>query len=170
MSGNYSNTNCAGGFIGTFPRQAEALDGIGDMTLHGFKPDRADMAPAHRPQPAVYSSPISSDQLCNVPKGHATVVSSTVSPTAANVSCCSGNGGTTSVLASASQHNLYHAAVALQCTKQENADRSDTAAESVASQVTSLPCAFCFCTDAADCCCSMSCHCLVYTFHCVDAL
>ena len=135
------------------------------MTLHGIKPNMGGMASAHRPQAAVYSSPISSDHLCNVPKGHATMVSSTVSPTSADVSCCSGNRGTTSISASASQHHLHHAAVALQCTKQEIAEWSETAADSAASQVTSLPCVVCLCIGAADCCCSMSCHCLAYTRH-----
>lgn len=135
----YCDDSCAGSFTDTLPKQAEALDGVGVLTLHGVKPNIADTASTHGPQAPVHSSPVSSDLPCNVPRGCVTAVSSTTaSTTAANVSCCSGRGGTTRIVASASPHVLNQAAVPLQRTRQECADFSATVADNAASQVMKL--------------------------------
>lgn len=98
---------------------------------------------SHMPQGPVHASPASNDHSCNAfesytPEGYTTDVSSTGSPTPANVSCCSGSGATAKIAASTSQYESDQALEALPPTKEQAGARSDAESDKMASEVLSL--------------------------------
>lgn len=112
------------------------LDGIGNLRLHDVKPKMGDTLWSHRLQALVQLSAVSSDLPRTVPRSYTTAVSSTTaSPTAANVCCCSVRRVSARAVASAPEQDLNQAPVPLHWTRQEYADFSYTVADSATSQV-----------------------------------